>query len=180
MQFGKAYIGRTFKTARNLWLPGRTSPIQPGTLVKLRAVDPENELVEIEGKDADQKDFTATVTETLLLLDDGKAQAADGKAVELKAPTATENDAPASAKDYKDKLKPVTSSTVAALGFFPTAEGADTGELVVQFKGGETYRYRGVARETWALVNSAESVGKAINALIKKNPATPAEKLAKK
>lgn len=59
---------------------------------------------------------------------------------------------------------PVTSSNIASIGYDPQTE-----TLEVRFKGGRTASYSGVRAETHRALMSAESTGKAFNALIKPN-----------
>lgn len=59
------------------------------------------------------------------------------------------------------KLHEVKSSNVAALGY-----DAPSMRMAVQFKGGATYQYNGVDAKTADEVQSAESVGSAVNRLL--------------
>jgi hypothetical protein len=60
------------------------------------------------------------------------------------------------------EMKPVTSSNIAAVGY---AEGS--GELIVQYKGGGTYRYFDVPAEVHAGLAEAKSIGGYINENVK-------------
>jgi hypothetical protein len=52
------------------------------------------------------------------------------------------------------KLKPVTSSQLAAIGYDP-----ETQTLAIEFKSGGRYHYANFSPEDWAKLESAESVG---------------------
>lgn len=61
------------------------------------------------------------------------------------------------------EMKQVESSNISAIG-----HAGHT--MVVQFKNGTKYRYENVSAELYQRILDAESVGKAFNELVKKNP----------
>lgn len=60
------------------------------------------------------------------------------------------------------ELKPVESSNVSAIGYDASAKQFD-----VRFKNGATYRYHDVGPESAAAVTDAESIGRAVNSVLK-------------
>lgn len=60
------------------------------------------------------------------------------------------------------EMRPIESEAVAGIGY---DEGAR--ELYVEFHGGRTYAYAGVAEATWRRLRAAESVGGFVNRVLK-------------
>lgn len=171
MQYGATYIGRTFKLQRTHH-EGRNTLVA-GCLGVSKSVDLKSSTLLLEFKGAVEPPVRAWINENNVLLVDIETKTEQSPPAPATSPAAERS----FKQLYEKGMKAVESSTIAAVGYFNPAgedqadKGKDGGDLVVQFKNGGAYIVEGVLQATFTAILTADSPGKAYDALVKKDPA---------